>query len=309
MPRTTRCESSTWRELPASRAPALSASRSGRASLYELMNSGEIPWMRLGGVRRLPVEALRQLTGESHPRVPQMEPLFYRPAEAAAALRVSRSKVYELMKRARSPGCGWEGSAACPWRHFGNSYGRGSLIDGTRLPVGTAGPTGDRCPNAGSRLRRCVLAAAHTTSQATSRWCGRAHAARHTLPRRSAGTRDAVRSEVGRSFGEVLGGVPGGRFAPCPITRHRARRAHHGEATTGGDRTMSTRRGRGEGSITRRADGRWMARVDLGWQDGKRRRKTPSSLHTTSPPGCGAIRRMGRVLGRRGTRGQCCAPH
>ena len=30
----------------------------------------------------------------------------------------------------------------------------------------------------------------------------------------------------------------------------------------------------GEGSITRRADGRWMARVDLGWQDGKRRRKT-----------------------------------
>ena len=35
---------------------------------------------------------------------------------------------------------------------------------------------------------------------------------------------------------------------------------------------MTTRRGRGEGSITRRADGRWMARVDLGWQDGKRRR-------------------------------------
>ena len=37
---------------------------------------------------------------------------------------------------------------------------------------------------------------------------------------------------------------------------------------------MATRRGRGEGSIARRADGRWMARVDLGWQDGKRRRKT-----------------------------------
>ncbi|MCY3842726.1 MAG: tyrosine-type recombinase/integrase [Acidobacteria bacterium] len=36
---------------------------------------------------------------------------------------------------------------------------------------------------------------------------------------------------------------------------------------------MATRRGRGEGSITKRADGRWMARVDLGWQDGKRRRK------------------------------------
>ena len=37
---------------------------------------------------------------------------------------------------------------------------------------------------------------------------------------------------------------------------------------------MRERRGRGEGSITKRNDGRWMARVDLGWQDGKRRRKT-----------------------------------
>ena len=37
---------------------------------------------------------------------------------------------------------------------------------------------------------------------------------------------------------------------------------------------MRERRDRGEGSITKRSDGRWMARVDLGWQDGKRRRKT-----------------------------------
>src|SRR5262245_43723204 len=37
---------------------------------------------------------------------------------------------------------------------------------------------------------------------------------------------------------------------------------------------MSTRRrGRGEGSIVQRADGRWMPRVDLGWQNGKRRTK------------------------------------
>ncbi len=36
---------------------------------------------------------------------------------------------------------------------------------------------------------------------------------------------------------------------------------------------MAKRRGRGEGSITRRADGRWMGRVDLGWQDGRRRFK------------------------------------
>src|SRR5258707_12639632 len=38
---------------------------------------------------------------------------------------------------------------------------------------------------------------------------------------------------------------------------------------------MSThRRGRGEGSIVQRHDGRWMGRVDLGWRDGKRRTKT-----------------------------------
>ncbi|MCY4661744.1 MAG: tyrosine-type recombinase/integrase [Acidobacteria bacterium] len=37
---------------------------------------------------------------------------------------------------------------------------------------------------------------------------------------------------------------------------------------------MASRRGRGEGSITKRSDGRWMARVDLGWQGGKRRRQT-----------------------------------
>lgn len=35
----------------------------------------------------------------------------------------------------------------------------------------------------------------------------------------------------------------------------------------------SRRRGRGEGSIVQRPDGRWVARVDLGWVDGKRRRK------------------------------------
>ena len=32
------------------------------------------------------------------------------------------------------------------------------------------------------------------------------------------------------------------------------------------------RRGHGEGSISRRPDGRWTAALDLGWQNGKRRR-------------------------------------
>jgi len=36
---------------------------------------------------------------------------------------------------------------------------------------------------------------------------------------------------------------------------------------------MAGRRGHGEGSIHRRADGRWTAVVDLGWSGGKRRRK------------------------------------
>jgi len=35
----------------------------------------------------------------------------------------------------------------------------------------------------------------------------------------------------------------------------------------------SKRRGRGEGAISHYADGRWCARVDLGWRDGKRCRK------------------------------------
>ncbi len=43
---------------PAEAAEALGVSRS---KLYEMMNSGEIPCVRLGGVRRVPVEALRQL--------------------------------------------------------------------------------------------------------------------------------------------------------------------------------------------------------------------------------------------------------
>jgi integrase len=36
---------------------------------------------------------------------------------------------------------------------------------------------------------------------------------------------------------------------------------------------MTRRRGRGEGTIVQRADGRWAAAVDLGWRDGKRARK------------------------------------
>ncbi|MBM3740435.1 MAG: site-specific integrase [Acidobacteria bacterium] len=36
---------------------------------------------------------------------------------------------------------------------------------------------------------------------------------------------------------------------------------------------MSKRRGKGDGSVSQRADGRWMARVDLGWKSGRRDRK------------------------------------
>jgi len=37
--------------------------------------------------------------------------------------------------------------------------------------------------------------------------------------------------------------------------------------------TSRQRRGRGEGGIRKRADGRWEASIDLGWENGKRRRK------------------------------------
>ncbi|MGH8992264.1 MAG: tyrosine-type recombinase/integrase, partial [Acidimicrobiia bacterium] len=37
--------------------------------------------------------------------------------------------------------------------------------------------------------------------------------------------------------------------------------------------TSTKRRGRGEGGVYLRADGRWCAAVDLGWHDGKRKRK------------------------------------
>src|SRR5688572_22891627 len=35
-----------------------------------------------------------------------------------------------------------------------------------------------------------------------------------------------------------------------------------------------TRRGRSEGSVYQRGDGRWAGTVDLGWRDGKRTRRT-----------------------------------
>jgi integrase len=45
-----------------------------------------------------------------------------------------------------------------------------------------------------------------------------------------------------------------------------------------GRKTVGTgemsRRGRGEGSIYRRQDGRWAAAISLGWSGGRRRRKT-----------------------------------
>ena len=41
-----------------------------------------------------------------------------------------------------------------------------------------------------------------------------------------------------------------------------------------GGRPPVGRRAHGEGSIYQRSDGRWCATVDLGWTDGKRRRKS-----------------------------------
>ena len=84
-------------------AEAAEVLRVSPSKLHELMNSGEVPWIWLGAVRRVPVEALRRFLGDSRPRVPQTGPLLYRPAEAAEALRVSRSKSYELMNKGEIP--------------------------------------------------------------------------------------------------------------------------------------------------------------------------------------------------------------
>ena len=51
---------------------------------------------------------------------------------------------------------------------------------------------------------------------------------------------------------------------------------------------MARKRGNREGSIYKRADGRWAATVDLGWYGGKRRRKTlglpwPTILDSDGP--------------------------
>jgi integrase len=53
-------------------------------------------------------------------------------------------------------------------------------------------------------------------------------------------------------------------------TRLRPTKRHHHY----GDSRMSRRRGHGEGSIHPRVDGRWAATIDLGWENGKRKRKT-----------------------------------
>ena len=58
-------------------------------------------------------------------------------------------------------------------------------------------------------------------------------------------------------------GYAGGQLLPAAKAVPRRRKVYD----------MAKRRGRGEGSITQRGDGRWMARVDLGWDDGGRKYK------------------------------------
>ena len=49
---------------------------------------------------------------------------------------------------------------------------------------------------------------------------------------------------------------------------------------------MAKRRGHGEGAIYQRVreHGRWIGAVDLGWEDGKRKRKTVSGRTRRSCP-------------------------
>ena len=69
----------------------------------------------------------------------------------------------------------------------------------------------------------------------------------------------------------------------------------------------SRRRQQGEGSVFRRSrDGRWVARADLGWYDGKRDRREftgATSREARERRGAFLVLRRGRVhAGRRGGR-------
>src|SRR5258708_7895669 len=66
--------------------------------------------------------------------------------------------------------------------------------------------------------------------------------------------------------------MPRGRQAE---TRRRTRlhAANESSEAEKGATTMSKRRGHGEGSIYKRADGRWAGALNLGWQNGRRRRR------------------------------------
>src|SRR5687768_14915111 len=57
---------------------------------------------------------------------------------------------------------------------------------------------------------------------------------------------------------------------------------------------MAKRRGKNEGSITKRADGRWMVRVDLGRDAGGRRRRKAAYASTQGE----AIKLLKRLSGR-----------
>jgi integrase len=46
-----------------------------------------------------------------------------------------------------------------------------------------------------------------------------------------------------------------------------------------------SKRGANEGTIYKRADGRWAASINLGWQDGKRKRKTFYAKTAPGSPG------------------------
>ena len=64
----------------------------------------------------------------------------------------------------------------------------------------------------------------------------------------------------------------GGQEKSACMNRERVRRYRKKNPPEEGQGLgMAKRRGRGEGSICERSDGRWMGRIDLGWRNGKRR--------------------------------------
>lgn len=170
MSRTTGPESWIRRQLPASRALAVSASRSGRGSSDQPQQDARADHQRRDRLDAVGRGSPRACGGNSATRGGESSAS---PAKGALVLSANRSgrgssgqpqQGVRADEQGRDPlGACWKGPSRARGGTSATHTDEGCRSNERRHAVGAAGPTGDRCPNAGSRLRRCVRAAARTT--------------------------------------------------------------------------------------------------------------------------------------------------